>query len=255
MVDSGAPISLIKSRLVPVEKRFPQLTEKCDFSRINNSNLHILGVFRKVVKIDNHDAEINFYVVPDDTMAHAVAFGRNITSRNDIKELIFKAFRLQKDSTLSFLHEILAINYVDKPFSVAGKLDINRNISYNIANKVEFMYEQEYASKPVPELKDGPEMIINLKHEQPISFRSRRRSFADKEKLRAISDELIEKGIIRPSNSPYASPIVLVRKKTGELRLCLDFRELNKITIKDNFPTPLIDDHLDKLKSKKFFSS
>ena len=67
--------------------------------------------------------------------------------------------------------------------------------------------------------------------------------------------ELIEKGIIRPGDSPYASPIVLVRKKTGELRLCIDFRELNKITIENHFPTPLINDHLDRLKGEKFFSS
>ena len=55
--------------------------------------------------------------------------------------------------------------------------------------------------------------------------------------------------------SPYASPIVLLRKKAGELRLCVDSRELNKITIEDYFPTPLIDDHLDRFKGKKYFSS
>lgn len=99
------------------------------------------------------------------------------------------------------------------------------------------------------------EMKISLKNEQPITFRSRQLTYADKEKLQVILDDLLEAGTIRPSNSPYASPIVLVRKKTGELRLCVDFRELNKITVKDNFPTPLIDDHIDRLKDKKYFSS
>lgn len=47
---------------------------------------------------------------------------------------------------------------------------------------------------------------------------------------------------------------MLVRKKDGNLRLCVDYRELNKITIKDNFPTPLIDDHLDRLKGKRIYS-
>jgi len=55
-------------------------------------------------------------------------------------------------------------------------------------------------------------MKIALKHDQPISSRSRRLSFADKESLQKILDELSEKKIIHPSNSPYASPIVLVRK-------------------------------------------
>lgn len=57
-----------------------------------------------------------------------------------------------------------------------------------------------------------------------------------------ILDDLLKKQIVRLSNSPYASPIVLVRKKNGNLRLCVDFREVNKIPVRDNFPTQLIDD-------------
>jgi len=79
-------------------------------------------------------------------------------------------------------------------------------------------------------------------------------SYSDKEKLKVIIDELLINKIIRPSFSPYCSPLVLVKKKTGNLRLCVDFRELNKVTIKDRFPLPLIDDHLDMLKDKKYFT-
>jgi hypothetical protein len=98
-------------------------------------------------------------------------------------------------------------------------------------------------------------MVIQLKHDQPIYFRPRRLSLSEKETLRKILDGLLEKRIIRPSNSPYASKIVLVKKKNGETRLCVDYREINKITIRDNFPTPLIDDNLDLLKDKKHFST
>ena len=98
-------------------------------------------------------------------------------------------------------------------------------------------------------------MIIKLKHEQPITFRPRRLGFNEKEQLRIVIDDLIKNGSVRPSISPYASPIVLTRRKTGEIRLCVVYRELNKITIKDNFPTPLIKDHLDQLKEKKYFTN
>ena len=60
--------------------------------------------------------------------------------------------------------------------------------------------------------------------------------------------------MIRPSNSEYASPIVLTRKKSGDLRLCIEYRALNKITLRDNYPLPLIDDQLDALEGKKYFS-
>lgn len=69
-----------------------------------------------------------------------------------------------------------------------------------------------------------------------------------------ILDELLRKKIIRPSNLPYASPIVLVQRKNGECRFCVDFCELNKITVRDNFPTELINDNIDRLRDKKYFS-
>jgi hypothetical protein len=58
-------------------------------------------------------------------------------------------------------------------------------------------------------------------------------------------NELLKEGIIRDSRSPNSSQIVLLKNKTGDTRLCIDYRELNKITVKDNFPTALIDDQID----------
>ena len=65
---------------------------------------------------------------------------------------------------------------------------------------------------------------------------------------------LLDANVIRPSSSPYASPIVVVRKKTGDIRLCVDYRRINEITRKDNFPLPRIDEVIDALKGSKYFS-
>lgn len=64
-----------------------------------------------------------------------------------------------------------------------------------------------------------------------------------------------EAGVIQPSNSPWASPIVLVRKKDGTYRFCVDYRELNAVTTPDSYPLPRIDDLLDQLGDMKFFST
>ena len=68
-----------------------------------------------------------------------------------------------------------------------------------------------------------------------------------------ISD-MLDKDVIQPSTSPWASGIVLVKKKDGTQRFCVDFRRLNDVTIKDAYPLPRVDESLDQLAGNKWFS-
>jgi hypothetical protein len=79
-------------------------------------------------------------------------------------------------------------------------------------------------------------------------------SLMENDEIRCQIQELLQKGQIRPSSSPFGILIVLVQKKDGTWRLCIDYRALNKVTVKNRYPIPRIDDLLDQLKGENFFS-
>nr|GFD23369.1 putative reverse transcriptase domain-containing protein [Tanacetum cinerariifolium] len=66
--------------------------------------------------------------------------------------------------------------------------------------------------------------------------------------------ELSDKGVIRPSSSPWGAPVLIVKKKDGSFRMCIDFRELNKLTVKNCYPLPRIDDLFDQLQRTSVYS-
>lgn len=99
------------------------------------------------------------------------------------------------------------------------------------------------------------EIVIQLNDSVPVVYRPYRLSFSERKKVQGIIDEMMECGIVRESSSPYASPIVLVRKKDGEIRLCVDYRALNNKTKRDLYPLPRIEDLLDQLSGQSIFTT
>ena len=88
----------------------------------------------------------------------------------------------------------------------------------------------------------------------PISKAPYRMAPAELKELHIQLQELLDKGFIRPSHSPWGAPVLFVKKKDGALRMCIDYRELNKVTIKNRYPLPRIDDLFDQLKGSVVFS-
>eukprot|EP00253_Pinus_taeda_P019565 PITA_19565 len=111
-----------------------------------------------------------------------------------------------------------------------------------------------FEPKGLPPKKEIVHDII-LQQDVPVpNIGMYRLSALENDEIKKQVQELLEKGFIRPSTSPCGSPIVLVRKKDGSWRMCIDYRALNKITIKKNYPLPCIDDLLDQLKEVVYFT-
>ncbi|GFV10968.1 transposon Tf2-6 polyprotein [Trichonephila clavipes] len=99
------------------------------------------------------------------------------------------------------------------------------------------------------------EFDIALTNDEPIFHKPRRLPFAERDIVDAQVDEWVKNGIVEPCSSPYASQVVVVKKKDGKSRVFIDYRRLNRKLIKDNYPLPLIDDILDCLQNAKIFTT
>ena len=88
----------------------------------------------------------------------------------------------------------------------------------------------------------------------PASITLYRMTLVELKELKLQLQELLEKRFIQPSVSPWGAPVLFVKKKDGTLRLCIDYRQQNKLTIKNKYPLPKIDDLFDQLKGASIFS-
>ena len=82
---------------------------------------------------------------------------------------------------------------------------------------------------------------------EPISKAPYKMAPLELKELKVQMEELVSKGFVRPSTSPWGAPVQFVKKNDGSLRLCIDYRELNKVTIVNQYPLPRIDDLFDQL--------
>jgi hypothetical protein len=96
---------------------------------------------------------------------------------------------------------------------------------------------------------------IELTQSTPPTLRSvYRMSSTELDELKKQLDELVASGFIKPSKSPFGAPVLFVKKKDGSMRMCVDYRDLNRITVKNRYPLPRVEELFDRLRGAKYFS-
>ena len=111
----------------------------------------------------------------------------------------------------------------------------------------------DYQNKTPSHITTGT-LEIRLKDTNPVAYHPRRLAYEERRQVKQIVNELLTEGVIRESYSDYASPIVLVKKKNGQLRMCVDYRDVNRKVFKERYPLPNIQDQINALCHAKYFT-
>lgn len=234
-------------------------------SKMTTSNVYLIGFGNKdenkiksigrvncAFEIDNENFELQFEVVPNICLDVPVVLGTEICSQAEIKinpsGLIIKKLKQNDESDEHFLQNILKIDAKD----FENTFDFDVSVDEAAKQKV---IEMVTKYKPNKIKTTNVQMKIILKDDNPISSGPRRLPIAERGIVEQQVDEWLKNGIIEESESEYSSPVVLVRKRDGTPRLCVDYRRVNKVIVKDRFPLPLIEDQLDRLQNAKVFST
>ncbi|KAJ2937542.1 hypothetical protein O0L34_g19050 [Tuta absoluta] len=202
------------------------------------------------IEFSDLSVEADLVVVPAECMNAPVIIGTDILNRDGV------VFIRTKDTQLvTLMHSVNSVRTTNATRVRSNEINTQlqgkeRENLQSVINEFSVFLITGTAATTV---KTG-EMDIKLTSTTPVVYRPYKLSYQEKIKVREITKDLLEKGVIRRSKSEYASPIILVKKRDGSDRLCVDFRALNRINVKDRYPMPLIDDHIDRLGSHKYFS-
>lgn len=257
LFDSGSDVTLMREDYY-VQIGSPMLNQVARFlTGLGGKQISTKGVFKCNVLVQNQEFIMSFFLVATDALSMHVVIGKDLLKIADvyinadgvqIKKRIGEINYSEKLSTIEENHS----NDIQQVMQIACENDELDVCSIKYSGEIKQMVT-EY--KPKRNVNTQIETRVILKDDIPIYERARRLAPLEREVLRKQVAEWLKDGIIRPSHSEYASPVVLVKKKNGEYRVCIDYRRLNKKTVKDRYPLPLIEDQIDHLAGANVYTT
>ncbi|GFW39089.1 transposon Tf2-9 polyprotein [Trichonephila clavipes] len=250
LIDSGCQIPVLNSSLIRVQTP----SEKIITLSSCFGEQRMVEVKPINISLNQHSPSLSVGTAISPTLTEEFIIHPSVYS--EIKKL----GHAKSDVLLNESGSSLGANssaYSNSIFYVANVIE---NCSYDLTHVKNFDIRNDLSSliknyKPNKSKSTKLKMCIILKDDIPVCQRARRLSCSEKLQVDDQIDDWLQQGIIKESVSDYCSPIVLCKKKDGNLRLCIDYRKINSKTEKDRYPLPLIEEVLDQLQSGNFFST
>ncbi|CAK9796589.1 Transposon Ty3-I Gag-Pol polyprotein [Anthophora quadrimaculata] len=256
LIDTGSACTIVHSS---VAKKFFINTKKVDgtiFRGFAGQSVVISQIASITVKVQNVAAKVDSFIIPDEYTAYDVILGRDFLQQDHVvmlkrgNRLTFNDARDAKRPQATSAMDICVVE--ENPFPKVGNIG-EKARRLCVALLEEF---RDCISTSMRDLGKTNTIAMEIKclTDEPIVYRPYRLAESEKRVVREIIADLLANGIIRESESPYASPITLVKKKTGDVRMCVDYRKLNAITTKNKSPLPLIEDQINQLGGYRYYT-
>ncbi|KAK1422205.1 hypothetical protein QVD17_25165 [Tagetes erecta] len=271
LFDSGASRSFVSAKFVHhplfvIEK----LPIPLEVEIADNKNFLVFNVYRScLLIIEDEDYEVD--LIPISMGEFDVVIGMDWLSRYHANIICSrKAIQLtspsgrqiciygEKECNFPLCTMIEAIKYVNhgcKAF-LAYVVDTTKNTKrledIPVVQDFPDVFPEDLSG--IPPDREVEFRIDLVPDAKPIAKAPYRLAPTEMQELMTQLQDLLDKGFIRPSISPWGAPVLFVKKKDGSLRMCIDYRELNKVTIKNRYPLPRIDDLFDQLQGASWFS-
>lgn len=246
LVDTGADVSVLHKKIA--EKLNLKIQSDSQFlSGMGNSMIKPIGRSTAVMFTPTMTLEIDFVIVPDGFIPGGdidALIGLDVIKRPGIKievnannvDIVYDPLTRPR---ICLLH-----TFDENDLNLSG-------LDERLCEEIKTMFKKAINQTP-PSVTTGKLKIV-LHDSKPIATKPRHLAYGERLQLKQIIQEQLQTGIIRPSESAYASPIVLVKKRNGDTRLCVDFREINKRVFRNNYPLPRIQDQIDALAKAVYF--
>jgi len=256
-IDTGSDVSVISSRLMDSSKQRIPLDRSCCLEYPTGEEVSVEFKTKVFVELGKFSVEFTMFVanISDDCL-----LGTDFLSAvglENVFDSIFGDFDSGKETNFS-CSRIRSLEdkvpFLVKELFERESKDLNEDQKNRFAQLLK-VNQDVFSEEITAGNCDIIEHSINLKDSNPIKQVSRRIPLKMREEVDNIIENMKRQGVIEESQSPWVSPAVMVRKKDGTVRFCVDYRKLNAVTVKDSYPLPRIDDMLDRLSGNSWFST